>query len=114
MVRSKSELVIANDLFHRGLADRYEYERRVSGSTRRGTVRPDFSFADPAGDLIVWEHLGMLASPAYADAWAWKKQWYVDNGLVEGDTLFTTHDDEQGGLDSDNVRRVADAISERI
>ena len=31
--------------------------------------------------------------------WEWKRQWYLDNGYVEGETLFTTVDDELGGLD---------------
>jgi hypothetical protein len=114
MVRSKSELVIANMLFDRGLGDRYEYERKVAGSFREGTLRPDFSFVDAAGDLVLWEHLGMLRKPKYKADWEWKRQWYLDNGYVEGETLFTTEDDEQGGLDSTSVDVVISAIGARI
>jgi hypothetical protein len=110
MVRSKSELVIANELFHLGMSDLYEYERRLVGPKRPGPVRPDFSFADPGGDAIVWEHLGMLGKPSYADAWKWKRRWYLDNGFVEGETLFTTEDQPNGGLDSTKVSQVATKI----
>jgi ATP-dependent exoDNAse (exonuclease V) alpha subunit len=42
MVRSKSELVIANLLADLGLG--YEYERPLEGDVIPGTIRPDFSF----------------------------------------------------------------------
>ena len=41
----------------------YEYERVCDGTTEPGRLRPDFSFVKPDGDLIVWEHLGMLDRP---------------------------------------------------
>jgi hypothetical protein len=114
MVRSKSELVIANVLFNDGLGDQYAYERQVTGGFRDGKLRPDFTFVDPSGDLIVWEHLGMLKKPKYRSDWEWKKQWYLDNGYVENETLFTTEDDPLGGLDSTRVKAVADAIAQRL
>ena len=114
MVRSKSELVIANLLYDCGLGDQYQYERQVTGEFREGNLRPDFSFVDPSGDLIIWEHLGMLTRPKYRSDWEWKKQWYVDNGYIEGETLFTTEDDPIGGLDSTQVKAVADQIMERL
>jgi hypothetical protein len=112
MVRSKSELVIANQLHHLGLA--YEYERVLDGSARPGRLRPDFSFVDPAGDLLLWEHLGMLGRDDYRRGWEWKREWYRSNGYVEGETLFITTDDERGGLDSTQVRKIADEIQARI
>jgi hypothetical protein len=114
MVRSKSELVIANMLHSRGLDERYEYERKIVGDFREGTLRPDFSFVDAAGDLILWEHLGMLKKPKYKSDWEWKRQWYLDNGFVEGKTLFTTQDDAKGGLDSRPLEAVIAEIKGRI
>jgi ATP-dependent exoDNAse (exonuclease V) alpha subunit len=110
MVRSKSELQIATILSKLGLEDRYEYERRLIGGRRYGPVRPDFSFVDPGGELIVWEHLGMLMKADYAQDWEWKRQWYADNGFIEGQTLFTTQDDAKGGLDANQVETVAKQI----
>lgn len=112
MVRSKSELVIANKLWQMGID--YEYERPVEGEVVPGKMRPDFSFVDPAGDLILWEHLGMLFRDDYRKSWEWKKDWYAKNGFIEGENLFTTQDDDNGGLDSTKVTSVAEIIKNLI
>jgi len=112
MVRSKSELVIANMLYRMGID--YQYERPLEGEVERGKVRPDFSFTDPAGDLILWEHLGMLGRADYREGWKWKKAWYEKNGFALGQNLFTTEDDERGGLDSTAVRKTAENIAELV
>jgi hypothetical protein len=88
LVRSKSELIIANYLHGAGLA--YQYERPLDGTSAPGRLRPDFSFVDDAGDVYIWEHLGMLDRPDYARSWEWKKAWYESNGFREGDNLFTS------------------------
>ncbi|MCF8567818.1 AAA family ATPase [Alicyclobacillus tolerans] len=109
MVRSKSELVISNMLFQMGI--KYEYERPYQGSILHGTVLPDFSFVDPAGDVIIWEHLGMLSREDYRQSWERKKAWYEQNGFIMGTNLFTTADDDRGGLNSDEVRDIAQQIN---
>ena len=60
MVRSKSELVIANLLFSEGI--KYEYVQQLIGNKMPGLLHPDFSFADAAGDRVIWEHLGMIVN----------------------------------------------------
>jgi hypothetical protein len=110
MVRRKSELVIANKLSAMGLGDKYEYERPVEGHVALGLVHPDFSFVDPSGDLVIWEHLGMLSSPEYEKGWQWKRDWYAKNGFALGENLFTTEDDERGGLDSNALQVIAERI----
>ncbi len=115
MVRSKSELVIANMLYHvKGGLENYEYERPLEGAVDRHILRPDFTFIDPAGDPILWEHLGMLVRDDYRKGWEWKKEWYARNGYVLGRNLFTTQDDERGGLDSQSIREVAEAIKKLL
>lgn len=111
LVRSKSELVIANHLHARGLP--YRYEAVVEGSVVAGRRRPDFSFVDFAGDTIVWEHLGMLDRPDYRRSWEAKKAWYEANGWVDGHNLFTTAD-VAGGLDSTRIAEVADQVARAI
>ncbi len=97
MVRSKSEVVIAN-LLHAAGVD-YTYEREISGDVMPGTLRPDFTFVDLAGDVIVWEHLGMLDRADYRASWERRRSWYEVNGYVIGTNLFTS--EESGtGLDS--------------
>src|SRR5262249_23379367 len=94
LVRSKSELVIANHLY--GLGIPYHYERILEGKATEGRLRPDFTFIDDAGDVVVWEHLGMLDRDEYRRGWEWKQAWYASNGFTEGSNLFTTS--ETGGL----------------
>lgn len=108
LVRSKSELVIANLLYAHGIE--YEYERVLEGDVEPGRLRPDFSFVTPDGDLILWEHLGMLNREDYRRGWEWKREWYRKNGFVEGETLFTSQDDERGGLDSTELGRVIEQV----
>jgi AAA domain/UvrD-like helicase C-terminal domain len=107
-VRSKSELVIANMLFQSGVV--YEYERPLEGEAEPGRLRPDFSFVAADGDLIIWEHLGMLNREDYRKGWEWKRRWYESNGFVVGKTLFTSSDDERGGLNSGDLRGKVDRI----
>lgn len=112
MVRSKSELVIANMLYRMDLE--YEYERLYEGDLEAGWRRPDFSFTDAAGDLILWEHLGMMTKPSYREDWEIKQAWYEANGFVLGKNLFTTEDDSRGGLDSSDVREIAEKVKELV
>lgn len=107
-VRSKSELIIYTRCVDRGLAPKYEekvYARNGDGSWKE----PDFTFADAAGDPIILEHLGMLDQTLYAAGWATKKQWYADNGYIEGVNLFTTKE-QGGGINLADIDRALDEI----
>ena len=112
LVRSKSELVIANMLWQMEID--YEYERVCEGASEPGRMRPDFSFVTPDGDLIIWEHLGLLDRPDYKRGWDWKRNWYDRNGFVEGETLFTSTEGSGQGLDSEELRGTALAIKKQI
>lgn len=113
MVRSKSELVIANLLFTEGLADKYEYEKPLKGIATPGCIYPDFSFADAAGDRVVWEHLGMMDDPDYQKSWLWKKNWYLENGYELGRNLFVT-EETGAGLDTAKLLEVVRRISTEV
>jgi ATP-dependent exoDNAse (exonuclease V) alpha subunit len=110
LVRSKSELVIANYLHSVGLP--YFYERELRGTVDDSRLRPDFSFVDDAGDVIVWEHLGMLDRPDYQAGWNWKRAWYERNGFALDSSLFTTS--ELGGLDMREVEATARKVQDRL
>jgi ATP-dependent exoDNAse (exonuclease V) alpha subunit len=112
MVRSKSELVIANKLFQLDLP--YEYERPYELPELERKFWPDFRFTDPSGDTIIWEHLGMLHKDDYRESWERKLRIYNEQGFQEGVNLFTTRDDERGGLDSNTVVGVAEKIKSLI
>ena len=108
LVRSKSEVIVANLLHSLGLA--YAYEQPFSGID--GTVRyPDFTIDDAeSGRRVFLEHLGMLSEPAYKRRWLAKLDWYRNQGVLpsdEGDgeagTLITTT--EEKGIDSAAIEK---------
>jgi len=73
MVRSKSEVIIANLLTAGGIPFRYELPLFAPDGT---FYLPDFTI-DWRGKKFFWEHLGMLRDPKYKKAWETKKKWYA-------------------------------------
>ena len=112
LVRSKSEVIVANELSAAGIE--FAYEKRFRGHD--GTFRyPDFTIEDVAtGETLIWEHLGMLSDPRYAQAWERKKQWYADSGVTEAGgengILIISQDDSNGGIDAATVQALVRAI----
>ena len=112
LVRSKSEVIIANELLAQGI-DRYEYEAPVTladGKTRY----PDFTIIDDdTGAAYYWEHLGMLNNPDYRRRWKRKAEVYRESRILpheegggrEG-TLIVTRDDERGGIDAEAIAKL--------
>ncbi|KYG09089.1 hypothetical protein BE21_20050 [Sorangium cellulosum] len=111
LVRSKSEVIIADALFTERVKYHYELDLVGSDGKRRS---PDFTIPDEASDVTYyWEHLGMLYDPAYRARWEAKLAWYrkegilphTDGGGPKG-TLIITQDDERGGIDSSWVAKL--------
>ena len=72
MVRSKSEVIIANQLHSQEMP--FLYEKLLFAGD--GTMRlPDFTVTW-GGKAFYWEHLGLLDQTKYADEWKQKKTWY--------------------------------------
>ena len=115
LVRSKSELVIADKLHARGID--YAYEQPLVLSNGR-TRYPDFTITDYARDVtFYWEHLGMLDDPGYKIRWKRKRAEYLkckikppeDCGERNG-TLIETRDEPGGGLDAAVIASVIDGV----
>jgi hypothetical protein len=103
LVRSKSEVVIANALHYNNLDYEYEPELKLDGKIKR----PDFKIEDyDLGVVWYWEHCGMMTDPQYKKRWEEKKKFYEKNGIIEGKNLIVTYDDENGGLDSDKIQQI--------
>lgn len=84
MVRSKSEVIIANLLHQKGV--NFWYERPLIADD--GTMYlPDFTIQHQ-GELYFWEHLGMLKETHYREYWEEKQAWY--NKHFPGKLLVTT------------------------
>lgn len=103
LVRSKSEVIVADTLTRLGIS--YEYEKRLDAKGKPGDFRlPDFTVAFE-GDIFYWEHLGMLSVPSYCESWERKKAWYEANGFLS--QLVTSEDGPDGRIDASEIERTA-------
>ena len=112
MVRSKSEVIIADHLANADVEYFYERPLTIEGVTKY----PDFTIEDmESGLTFYWEHCGMLHVPSYRRRWEEKLEWYRTHGIVrpeegsgENGTLIVTRDEANGSIDSE---KIADIIS---
>ena len=109
VVRSKSELVIANMLHEAGVP--YRYEKPLGLGECR--LRPDFTVELESGVTWYWEHLGLLGDAGYRDRWKRKQEAYARSGIARYDDggpprrrLIVTRDERGGGLDSTRIAAV--------
>ena len=107
MVRSKSEVIIANMLYDNGFENFLYEEKLPLGDSFK---LPDFTIKDAASGLfVIWEHLGMLGDENYRKAWEAKKQIYEANGFSEKNgKLIVTMDSLDGGIDTQEIQRKID------
>lgn len=75
MVRSKSEVIIANMLFDREIP--FEYEKPLYAKDGSFYL-PDFTI-QWRGNAYYWEHLGLLDRNEYRNKWQAKKAWYEEH-----------------------------------
>ncbi len=103
LVRSKSEVIVADTLTRLGMS--YEYERRLEAKGNASDFRlPDFTVSFE-GDVFYWEHLGMLSVPSYRESWERKKTWYESNGFTA--QLVTSEDGPDRRIDASEIERTA-------
>lgn len=108
LVRSKSEVIIANALYYHNLDYVYEPELMLEGKI----YRPDFKIEEAdTGDVWYWEHCGMMDDPKYKKRWENKKTFYKKNGIEEGKNLIVTYD-EDGSLNSQKLEEIIKEIFE--
>lgn len=98
-VRSKSEALIANVLTESGIPFYYEKPFQLPGEENH-FFYPDFTIELPDGQVILWEHFGLLHEFGYCMHNAEKFHSYQLSGFVIGDNLIITQDDIHGGCSS--------------
>ncbi len=116
MVRSKSEVIIADHLANNNVEYRYEQPLTIEGVTKY----PDFTIENmESGLTFYWEHCGMLHVPSYRRRWEKKLEWYRAHGIMplgegsgENGTLIITCDEANGSIDSAKITaRITDVLS---
>ena len=93
LVRSKSEMIIANLLYQHRDTILYKYERplQVITSGKPRIIYPDFTILNiRTGKITYLEHAGIMDEPKYANDHVRKFNTYVENDILPGlDVLFT-------------------------
>jgi hypothetical protein len=115
-VRSKSEVIIADLLYSKGIDFVYERELVIGDSKRL----PDFTVEDAdTGETFYWEHLGMLNNASYRRKWEAKRAWYTSHGIVQrgtgpgedpDGTLIVTVDGANGSISSAEIEQLVDEV----
>ena len=102
-VRSKSEALIAMNLYMKKIAYRYECELNIEKSV----FYPDFTILHTLTEKeIYWEHFGKMDLPEYAKNAADKLHMYARNGIYPGDRLITTYETMEQPLDTAIVQKL--------
>lgn len=105
LVRSKSEVSIANALFDRGI--KYIYESPLT--VNNVPMHPDFVFYSYSrGRVIYWEHVGMLGDEDYRAEFADRVSQYIKGGFVPCVDVIFTFDTWDGNIDSAMIEAIID------
>ena len=103
-VRSKSEIMIADALYHAGVPYRYEYPIHIRGC---GTFHPDFVCLNRrTGQEVIWEHFGLMDNSEYAANALEKIVLYAQNGFVLGKGFIYTMETATRPLSSRLVNKL--------
>lgn len=114
-VRSKSEIIIADALFRRGIPYRYEYPHELllagARNRKRIVVYPDFTCLNVrTRKEFVWEHFGMIDVPEYCQNMASKMEMYLMNGFCLGKNFVMTTETHDRPLNSMMVEKMLEQL----
>lgn len=94
--RSKSESIIALCLEKYGIHYRYECAIELDDIT----VYPDFTIFHPrTGQILYWEHFGLMEKPDYIKNAYSKLSLYTSNGIIPSIHLITTFETQKNPFD---------------
>lgn len=100
-VRSKSEILLANQMD--GMDLKYHYEKPLQ-LINGIVIHPDFTVLQKSTRKTVYlEHFGMMDDPGYVSAGIQRLDLYADSGIVLGENLFITYETKKSPI---NMRRI--------
>ena len=103
LVRSKSEVIIANTLYTNQIPYRYENQLEVKGVI----LYPDFTILHPkTNNLCYWEHFGMMENETYRENAYNKLKLYGQNGIIPSINLITTFETKSHPIDSGKIQQI--------
>ena len=114
MVRSKSEMIIANALLHSSHI-LYKYERPIEIFIhgKASVFYPDFTTLNiDTGEQKYWEHAGRMDDPNYANDFVKKINIYAENNIVLGKDLIVTYETRDNPLSMRTVKAMLFLLEE--
>lgn len=95
-VRSKSEVIIADRLFAKGIPYKYECPLKVG----KEIIHPDFTILRISDRKVLYhEHCGKMTDPEYTKEIPGRAIKYTRSGIYQGDKLFYTFESVECPLD---------------
>ena len=113
MVRSKSEVIIANILYKHRKDILYKYEKplMIVVDGREKVIYPDFTIINiHTGKVTYWEHAGLMNDEFYATEFVRKMNNYVTNGLVIGKDVIISYEAQGISLDIRVIKNLVKQI----
>ena len=113
MVRSKSELILANMLYQNRKYLLYKYERplELMQGDKIQVIYPDFTILNIlTGKITYWEHAGRMDDPKYANQFVYKVNGYMSNGIMPGRDLIFTYETMSNPLNMQNALKLIESL----
>ena len=100
-VRSKSEKIIADELYRHGIPYKYELPIELEVWNKKITIYPDFTVLNKrTGKKWIIEHLGMMDKSSYSESAMQKLDTYEKNDILLGRDLLLLHETSISQLDT--------------
>lgn len=115
LVRSKSEVIIANILYQSKERLSYKYERplEIMSEGKMKTIYPDFTIMNTVtGKIVYWEHAGRMDDPYYANDFIKKMNDYMANGFLPGRDVLLSFETQENPLDIGVVKKLVKRLTE--
>lgn len=110
-VRSKSEKIIADELYRYRIPYRYEMPIELQGWNKKLTFYPDFIVLNRrTGKKWILEHLGMMDKASYFESAIHKLDTYEKNDILLGRDLILLHETSSSPL---NTKCLQDEVKNR-
>lgn len=107
LVRSKSEMIIADRLFLNNIPYKYECPLKVGNEI----IHPDFTIMRIRDRKILYlEHCGKMDDPDYAEEMVVRHNNYGNEGIILGDKLFYTFESSKTPLDVRVLDQMIDVL----
>lgn len=104
-VRSKSEVMIADRMFFRGVPYKYECPIMIEGQV----IHPDFSMKRRSDNKLIYhEHCGKMDDPEYVNDLVERVNLYNQVGILQGDRLTFSFETADKPLDNRVIDRLID------